>query len=123
MVHRDCMYVFGGFYGYAGLAKPNGRRNDLWRYDLTTGWWTQLGAYGDMPSARSHHSMTVVGDSVLLFGGVDEKERQVGGFGMFDTEVRTECVPAPPCPNCELSLSALVGPHRTWAGQHVVAAG
>jgi len=27
---------------------------------------------------------------VLLFGGVDEKERQVGGYGMFDSEVRTE---------------------------------
>ena len=62
MVHRDCLYVFGGFFGYAGLAKPNGRRNDLWRFDFSTGWWTQLGAYGDLPCARSHHSMTVVND-------------------------------------------------------------
>jgi hypothetical protein len=29
-------------------------------------------------------------NSVLLFGGVDEKERQVGGYGMFDSEARTE---------------------------------
>lgn len=62
VVHRDCMYVFGGFFGYAGLAKPNGRLNDLWRFDFSTGWWTQLGAYGDLPCARSHHSMTVVND-------------------------------------------------------------
>jgi len=90
VVHMDYMYVFGGFYGYAGLAKPNGRRNDLWRYDFVSGWWSQIGAQGDTPCPRSHHSMSLDRERVVLFGGVDEKERTIGGYSMFDAETKTE---------------------------------
>lgn len=87
LVHDHYMYVFGGFYGYAGKAKPTGRLSDLWRYDFTTGWWNEVGGMGAAPSPRSHQSFTLVGrDRAILFGGVSEEEVRVGGFSIFDTD-------------------------------------
>jgi N-acetylneuraminic acid mutarotase len=69
MVHdRDIgrAILFGGWNAVSCV-------NDTWSYDLASDAWTNLNPIGDLPSARSGHSM--VYDSafgnVILFGGWD----------------------------------------------------
>jgi N-acetylneuraminic acid mutarotase len=65
---RDGIVIlFGGWDGSTDL-------NDTWTYDLAANAWTELDPVGDIPAARSYHSL--VYDSrhgqVILFGGAAE---------------------------------------------------
>ncbi|TMW61968.1 hypothetical protein Poli38472_009461 [Pythium oligandrum] len=71
------IYLFGGFSaGYAcnlahkaACVVEQGVNNELWRLDLLTKTWVQLTPMDTPPPARERHSMAVVANRVLLFGG------------------------------------------------------
>ena len=73
----DYLYLFGGFAGGEG---EHPQLNDLWQYDLRAGRWDCLyphngaedcSAGAERPGVRRIPVMTVGGESVYLFGGLD----------------------------------------------------
>ena len=73
----DHLYLFGGFAEGKG-STPS--LNDLWQYDLRAGRWDCLyphngakdySAGAERPGVRRIPVMTVGGESVYLFGGLD----------------------------------------------------
>lgn len=65
----DRIIVFGG---YDGVSAPDFRRNDLWSLKLSTPpQWHELHPGGDLPAARSSHSMVYdpEHDQAFVFGG------------------------------------------------------
>ena len=60
VAYRDQVWVFGG----------NG---DLLLYDLGSDTWIEVGQAGPTPEARDHHGAAVVGDSMVVFGGIDDR--------------------------------------------------
>ncbi|KAE8899194.1 hypothetical protein PF005_g10179 [Phytophthora fragariae] len=74
------LYVFGGLaksYECNRAHKipcllrqrPRAVSNELWRYDLLTETWWQVPQPTVLPPPREKHSMAVVSDRLLLFGG------------------------------------------------------
>lgn len=72
------LYLFGGFLkGYLcnrghklECITDAGVSNELWRFDPVVNMWMEIGPATAIPPARERHSMSVVGDRVLLFGGL-----------------------------------------------------
>jgi len=71
---KDYLYIHGG------RDLKEGALDNLWRIDIagvqrlpqneSTGVeWEQVKVKGDGPGAISHHTCTVVGDTMLLIGG------------------------------------------------------
>ena len=64
------IYMFGGDSGGSLL-------DDLFKLDTDMGTWYSIGGgAGTAPSARWHHSMTMVGEDLYVFGG---KTGEAGG--------------------------------------------
>ncbi|XP_061174172.1 uncharacterized protein LOC133183238 [Saccostrea echinata] len=68
----DCMYVFGG---RSGITMGEGDTNDMYSFNTSTKEWSKLATSGEVPLARSFHSMTAMENSLYVFGGCSEKGR------------------------------------------------
>ena len=44
---------------------------ELWQLNLITATWTLLQPFGPIPSARSYHGCSLIGDNMYIFGGLD----------------------------------------------------
>lgn len=65
--HSDnCLYLFGGQNRAAETL------NDLWKFSLEKETWTKLNPRGEIPNPRSGHTLTIVGGSIMMFGGLIE---------------------------------------------------
>jgi N-acetylneuraminic acid mutarotase len=84
------LYVFGGNDG-------TGRRNDLWRYDMSDG-WHELAAGG--LSARQGHTAVwdAAGSRLLVFGGFDGSHRNDLWAYNRATNTWSDLAPAAPRP-------------------------
>ena len=72
-------YVFGGFEVVNGSVSEN-IRDDLWRYDIATNSWTDLGSNG--PDPHFGNMLAQVGDSLYLsFGGCEAGSLTESGAG------------------------------------------
>jgi N-acetylneuraminic acid mutarotase len=60
--YKDAIYVFGGDNGKSML-------NDLIRFDVKDKSWGRAFATGTPPAPRYHHSATIYGSSMFIFGG------------------------------------------------------
>ena len=92
-VYRNAIYVFGGYDG-------SKRLNDIHRFDLGAPLnvhqarvltcnaekqiWSQPKVTGETPQARSAHTLAVVNDSILLYGGVASGGKVQDSIWMFD---------------------------------------
>lgn len=76
----NSLYLFGGMaksyecsraHKVPCLLQPSPRSvsNDFWRYDLRTETWWSVPPPALVPSPREKHSMAVVNDRLILFGG------------------------------------------------------
>ncbi|KAJ6645458.1 F-box only protein 42 [Pseudolycoriella hygida] len=63
VVHRDCMYIFGGG------SSTSTTFNDLWRFDLSNRQWTRMQSFGSYPSPKACSTMVCYKDNLILFGG------------------------------------------------------
>lgn len=53
-----------------GVAKTNAVvSSELWEYDPTTHVWTELLPQGPVPDPRDSHTASVVGSTMVIFGG------------------------------------------------------
>lgn len=71
------MYVFGGYNGVAWL-------NDIFYFDLVLMHWRYIAIKGYSPCPREGHSMVLLADKLLLFGGWDGTA--LGDLITFDTK-------------------------------------
>ncbi|GLV40018.1 uncharacterized protein CBL_10914 [Carabus blaptoides fortunei] len=68
-VHKQFMYIFGGYNG-----NMDRHFNDLYRYDPIKQVWNLINTIGKRPCERRRQSCIVVGDRMYLFGGTSPSD-------------------------------------------------
>ncbi|KAF6159925.1 hypothetical protein GIB67_033009, partial [Kingdonia uniflora] len=56
----------------------------VWAFDTETECWSHIEAKGEIPVARSYHTVVRAGSVLILFGGEDAKGRKLNDLHMFD---------------------------------------
>ena len=74
------LHVFGG--GDVTLDP----RAELYVFDTHTLAWSNPGAAGTAPSARSYHAMALMEESIFLFGGSDAQSQPLGDLHVLATD-------------------------------------
>ncbi len=75
------MYVFGGNNG-------NKVFNDLHCLDTITMKWNKIKRVGNIPCARSAHTMTAMNEKYLVvFGGINENGKPLNDIYIFDIDL------------------------------------
>ncbi|XP_020101963.1 acyl-CoA-binding domain-containing protein 4 isoform X3 [Ananas comosus] len=72
-----------------GKTEPASDRVAVWSFDIETECWSQLEAKGDIPVARSGHTVIRAGPVLILFGGEDAKGKKLNDLHMFDLKSLT----------------------------------
>lgn len=72
----DVFYRFGGFDGVR-VCK------DLWAFDTMDQEWAEVKCTGPMPAPRCRHAMTIVKNTVYVFGGICESGFPSDEFAAF----------------------------------------
>ncbi|XP_010243563.1 PREDICTED: acyl-CoA-binding domain-containing protein 4 [Nelumbo nucifera] len=67
-----------------GKTDPASDRVSVWSFDTETECWSLMEAKGDIPVARSGHTVVRAGSVLILFGGEDSKRRKLNDLHMFD---------------------------------------
>ncbi|XP_004508299.1 uncharacterized protein [Cicer arietinum] len=74
----------------------------VWEFDTKTEHWSLMEAKGDIPVARSGHSVVRASSALILFGGKNAKRRKLNDLHMFDLKSLTwlplHYTGAAPCP-------------------------
>ncbi|XP_031396498.1 acyl-CoA-binding domain-containing protein 6 [Punica granatum] len=72
-----------------GKTEPGSDRVAVWALDTETECWSLMEAKGDIPVARSGHSVVRANTVLILFGGEDAKRRKLNDLHMFDLKSLT----------------------------------
>ncbi|XP_048234798.1 acyl-CoA-binding domain-containing protein 6 isoform X2 [Ricinus communis] len=87
-----------------GKTDPSTDRISVWAFDTETECWSLLEAKGDVPVARSGHTVVRASSVLILFGGEDAKRRKLNDLHMFDLKSLTwlplHCTGTGPSPRC-----------------------
>ncbi|CAE6444982.1 unnamed protein product [Rhizoctonia solani] len=76
VAYREKLYVFSG-------ANNKTPYNDTWCFDMVTRVWTSLKCTGPIPPPRRYHAVSLVGDAVYMFGGLDKSDNDLGDTWSF----------------------------------------
>ncbi|KAJ0980687.1 hypothetical protein J5N97_008942 [Dioscorea zingiberensis] len=72
-----------------GKADPISERVQVWSFDVESECWSCIEAKGDIPAARSGHTVIRAGPVLILFGGEDAKGKKLNDLHMFDLKSLT----------------------------------
>ncbi|GAB2262710.1 hypothetical protein Droror1_Dr00003707 [Drosera rotundifolia] len=72
-----------------GKTDPVSEKVSVWAFDTETECWSLLEAKGDIPVARSGHTVVRANSTLILFGGEDSKRRKFNDLHMFDLKSMT----------------------------------
>ncbi|KAK6117318.1 hypothetical protein DH2020_048909 [Rehmannia glutinosa] len=72
-----------------GKTEPVGDRVSVWSFDMEAECWSLIEAKGDIPVARSGHTVVRANSVLILFGGEDTKRRKLNDLHMFDLKSLT----------------------------------
>ncbi|XP_038972198.1 acyl-CoA-binding domain-containing protein 6 [Phoenix dactylifera] len=72
-----------------GKTDPVSHKISVWSFDVETECWAHIEAKGDIPAARSGHTVIRAGPALILFGGEDAKRRKLNDLHMFDLKSLT----------------------------------
>ncbi|KAL1803792.1 hypothetical protein ACET3Z_032439 [Daucus carota] len=72
-----------------GKTDPASDRISVWAFDTETECWSLMEAKGDIPAARSGHTVVRASSVLILFGGEDAKRRKLNDLHMFDLKSLT----------------------------------
>ncbi|CAN4113589.1 unnamed protein product [Withania somnifera] len=72
-----------------GKTDPASDKVSVWAFDTETECWSLLEAKGDVPVARSGHTVLRASSVLILFGGEDAKRRKLNDLHMFDLKSST----------------------------------
>ncbi|CAK9318546.1 unnamed protein product [Citrullus colocynthis] len=67
-----------------GKTEPGNERVAVWAFDTETECWSLMEAKGDIPVARSGHTVVRASSVLILFGGEDSRRRKLNDLHMFD---------------------------------------
>ncbi|KAG9443709.1 hypothetical protein H6P81_015049 [Aristolochia fimbriata] len=67
-----------------GKTDPSSEKITVWAFDTENECWSHVEAKGDIPVARSFHTVVRAGSMLILFGGEDSKGRKLNDLHMFD---------------------------------------
>ncbi|KAK7331341.1 hypothetical protein VNO77_25563 [Canavalia gladiata] len=85
-----------------GKTDPGSDKISVWAFDTETECWSLMEAKGDIPVARSGHTVVRANSVLILFGGEDAKRRKLNDLHMFDLKSFTwlplHCTGAAPSP-------------------------
>jgi len=76
-VIKHLLLVFGGL-------NHRERYSDVWVYDTKTKKWSELAVEGEAPAARAHHTATLIGDQVFVFGGYGGHGKSYNELAVLD---------------------------------------
>ncbi|KAK7245696.1 hypothetical protein RIF29_40545 [Crotalaria pallida] len=84
-----------------GKTDPGSDKISVWAFDTESECWSLMEAKGDIPAARSGHTVVRAGSVLILFGGEDVKRRKLNDLHMFDLKSLTwlplHCTGTAPC--------------------------
>lgn len=72
-----------------GKTDPASERISVWAFDTETECWSLVEAKGDIPVARSGHTVVRASSALILFGGEDAKRKKLNDLHMFDLKSLT----------------------------------
>ncbi|KAG8370004.1 hypothetical protein BUALT_Bualt14G0072500 [Buddleja alternifolia] len=72
-----------------GKTEPASDRVSVWAFDMEAECWSLIEAKGDIPVARSGHTVVRANSVLILFGGEDTKRRKLNDLHMFDLKSLT----------------------------------
>ncbi|XP_073307744.1 uncharacterized protein [Primulina huaijiensis] len=72
-----------------GKTEPSSERVTVWAFDTEEEYWSLTEAKGDIPVARSGHTVVRANSVLILFGGEDSKRRKLNDMHMFDLKSLT----------------------------------
>lgn len=72
-----------------GKTDPASDKVSVWAFDTETECWSLMEAKGDVPVARSGHTVLRASSVLILFGGEDGKRRKLNDLHMFDLKSLT----------------------------------
>ncbi|XP_047048740.1 acyl-CoA-binding domain-containing protein 6-like [Lolium rigidum] len=72
-----------------GKSEPASDHLSVWTFNTETEIWSLMEAKGDIPVARSGHTMIRAGATLILFGGEDTKGKKRHDLHMFDLKSMT----------------------------------
>ncbi|MBA0816848.1 hypothetical protein Gohar_001466 [Gossypium harknessii] len=86
----------------AGHTKDPSETLQVKAFDLQIGTWSMLNTYGKPPVSRGGQSVTLVGTTLVIFGGQDAKQTLLNDLHILDLETLTwdeiDAVGVPPSP-------------------------
>ncbi|KAJ3669277.1 hypothetical protein LUZ60_011227 [Juncus effusus] len=89
----------------AGHTKDPSETLSLKEFDPQTGTWSNLRTYGAPPISRGGQSVTVVGSTLVIFGGEDAKRTLLNDLHILDLESMTwddiDTIGTPPSPRSD----------------------
>ncbi|TYJ01054.1 hypothetical protein E1A91_A13G127800v1 [Gossypium mustelinum] len=89
----------------AGHTKVPSETIQVKAFDLQTGTWSVLSTYGKAPVSRAGQSVTLVGTTLVIFGGQDAKRTLLNDLHILNLETMTwneiGAVGAPPSPRAD----------------------
>ncbi|XP_022760508.1 kelch domain-containing protein 4-like isoform X2 [Durio zibethinus] len=85
-----------------GKTDPGNDRVSVWALDTETECWSVMEAKGEIPVARSGHTVVRASSVLILFGGEDAKKKKLNDLHMFDLKSLTwltlQCTGTRPSP-------------------------
>ncbi|KAL2979907.1 hypothetical protein AAZX31_13G198400 [Glycine max] len=98
-----CLVSWGGkALLIGGKTDPASDKISVWAFDTDTECWSPMEAKGDIPVARSGHTVVMANSVLILFGGEDVKRRKLNDLHMFDLKslswLPLHYTGAAPCP-------------------------
>ncbi|KAG8090460.1 hypothetical protein GUJ93_ZPchr0011g27081 [Zizania palustris] len=72
-----------------GKTDPTSDRISVWTFNTETELWSNVEVKGDIPVARSGHTVIRAGPVLILFGGEDAKGKKLHDLHMFDLKSST----------------------------------
>ncbi|KAL4202697.1 hypothetical protein AMTRI_Chr02g264920 [Amborella trichopoda] len=89
----------------AGHSKDPSETVTVREFDIQTSTWSFLKTYGKAPVSRGGQSVTLVGSSLVIFGGEDPKRSLLNDLHILDLETMTwdeiDAVGGPPSPRSD----------------------
>ncbi|KAK8483433.1 hypothetical protein V6N13_104423 [Hibiscus sabdariffa] len=85
-----------------GQADPGNDKVSVWSFDTEIECWSVMEAKGEIPIARSGHTVVRASSVLILFGGEDAKKKKLNDLHMFDLKSLTwltlQCTGTRPLP-------------------------
>ncbi|KAF7813679.1 acyl-CoA-binding domain-containing protein 4 [Senna tora] len=72
-----------------GKTDPGTDKISVWAFDTETECWSLMESKGDIPVARSGHTVVRASSVLIVFGGEDVKRRKLNDLHMFDLKSST----------------------------------